>query len=209
MDVKEAFEYFGLLELQFWKNLDKGTLDTITFKGELKPEEMLLYGEFGFMLVGLKPAVLVEFCDEKVNVLYLETVIDPVLFALKEKTFDYHIIKDIKTPESNLHGCLVIYNRTLDNHVLSTITSNTVKEVSEDTMATILDYPGSLPKSDKEIPTMLSVMYFHERPNNKGLVLLTSFVIQVDEKEKTLNHFKNYQQICKSKLNIDLKLLMQ
>lgn len=209
MDVKQAFEYFILLERQFWKNLDKSSLDVITFKGELKPEEMLLYGEFGFMLVGLKPAVLIEFCDEKVNILYLETVIHPVLFALKEKAFDYHIIKEIKTPESNLHGCLFVYNKTLDNHDLSSIISNTVKEVSEDTMATILDYPGSLPKSEKDISTMLSVMFFHDRPNNKGLVLLTSFVIQVNEKEKTLDHFKNYQKICKNKLNIDLKLLMQ
>lgn len=209
MDVKQAFEYFDLLERQFWKNIDKSALDAITFKGELKPEDMLLYGEFGFMLVGLKPAVLVEFCDEKVNILYLETVIQPVLFALKEKTFDFCVIREVKTPESNLHGCLLVYNDTLCNHDLSSIVSNSVRTVSEDTMAVILNYPGSLPKSEKDISTMLSVMYFHERPTDKGLVLLTSFVIQVSEKEKTLDHFKRYQQFCKNRLNIKLKLLLQ
>ncbi|KAL7321217.1 hypothetical protein PS15m_001010 [Mucor circinelloides] len=215
MEVKQAFEYFALLEQQFWKNLDQKTIQHVTFAGDLKPEDMLLYGEFGFALLGLKPAVLVEFCDEAINKLYLETVIKPVLHAIKEKTLDYHIIQHAVTPESALNGCIFIY-QTKQSALpeLAFIMSNTATavndtEVSEESMATILDYPGHLPNTEKEISTMLSVIYFHDRPNQKGLIALTSFAIQNVEKEKTLAHFKRYQEVCKEKLNVDLKLLIQ
>lgn len=215
MEVKQAFEYFALLEQQFWKNLDQKTIQHVTFAGDLKPEDMLLYGEFGFALLGLKPAVLVEFCDEAINKLYLETVIQPVLHAIKEKTLNYHIIQHAVTPESALNGCIFIY-QTKQSALpeLAFIMSNTATavndtEVSEESMATILDYPGHLPNTEKEISTMLSVIYFHDRPNQKGLIALTSFAIQNVEKEKTLAHFKRYQAVCKEKLNVDLKLLIQ
>jgi hypothetical protein len=217
MEVKQAFEYFNLLEQQFWKNLDKSPVDFITFQGDLKPEDMLIYGELGFALLGLKPCVLVEFRDAKVNKVYLETVIQPVLFALKKKTLDYHIIKNIKTPESNLDGCILVYStdKIRTHHIQSELSSiltekiSEKKPISEDIMALLLDYPGHLPSCEKEIPTMQSVIYFHDRPNNKGLIALTSFAIQNSEKEKTLEHFKKYATTCKDMLDIDLKLFMQ
>lgn len=217
MEVKQAFEYFSLLEQQFWKNLDKSTIDHITFQGELKPEDMLLYGEFGFALVGLKPCVLVEFRDEKTNSLYLETVIEPVLYALKEKALTYQTLKNIKTPESNLDGCILIYSNVtattqhLENELSNILLGNKNgdKSISEDTMALLLDYPGHLPISEKEIPTMQSVIYFHNRPNNKELLALTSFAIQNNEKERALEHFQRYSTTCKIRLDIELKLLMQ
>ncbi|KAL9557710.1 hypothetical protein MBANPS3_001257 [Mucor bainieri] len=162
MEVKQAFEYFALLEQQFWKNLDQKTIQHVTFAGDLKPEDMLLYGEFGFALLGLKPAVLVEFCDEAINALYLETVVEPVLYAMKEKTLGYHIIRHAVTPESGLNGCIFIYQtkqRTLPELAFimsNTATATTDTEMSEESMATILDYPGHLPSTEKEIATMLS-----------------------------------------------------
>ncbi|KAI8088161.1 hypothetical protein BDF21DRAFT_334452 [Thamnidium elegans] len=172
---------------------------------------MLLYGEFGFALIGLKPSVLVEFRHEKVNILYLKTVIQPVLFALKEKTLDYHVIKDIKTPESDLNGCILIYSISMVTRLtaLSNLLLGSPGFIPEDTMATLLDYPGHLPNSEKERPTMKSVIYFHNQGNNQELTVLTSFAIQNCEKDKTLEHFKQYFRACKDKLDIDLKLLMQ
>jgi hypothetical protein len=211
MEVKQAFEYFGLLEQQFWKNLDKKSIEHVTFAGELKPEDMLLYGEFGFALLGLKPAVLVEFCDETINKLYLETVIEPVLFALKSKTLNYHIIRHVKTPESDLNGCIFIYQteQSTLQELASILSNDRASQVTEENMAIILDYPGHLPNTEKEISSMLSVIYFHDRPNNKGLIALTSFAIQNIEREKALAHFKHYHSVCKDRLNIDLKLLIQ
>lgn len=206
MEKKQAFEYFGLLEQQFWKKIDEKLLKDITFQGELKPEDMLIYGEFGFALLGLKPCVLVEFRDARVNKFYLETVIQPVLFALKEKTLDYLVIKNTKTPESDLDGCVFIYSKTASD--LSNMLTDKEQMISEDTMALLLDYPGHLPSSEEEIPTMKSVIYFHNRPN-KQLVALTSFAIQITEKEKTLEHFREYYSACKEILNIELKLLIQ
>lgn len=128
---------------------------------------------------------------------------------------NYHIIQHAVTSESALNGCIFIY-QTKQSALpeLAFIMSNTVTavndtEVSEESMATILDYPGHLPNTEKEISTMLSVIYFHDRPNQKGLIALTSFAIQNVEKEKTLAHFKRYQAVCKEKLNVDLKLLIQ
>ncbi|KAI9252206.1 hypothetical protein EDC94DRAFT_621151 [Helicostylum pulchrum] len=210
MEVKQAFEYFNLLENQFWSALDESTIKHITYEGDLKPQDMLLYGEFGFALIGLKPSVLVEFRDPAINLLYLETVIQPVLFALKEKTLNYHTIKDIKTPESDLNGCILIYSIAMATNLpeLSIVLQATRKFISEDTMAVILDYPGHLPRSEREIPTMKSVIYFSNKPNVE-LIALTSFAVQDSEKEATLSHFKRYFTTCKEKLGIDLKLLIQ
>ncbi|KAI8049422.1 uncharacterized protein B0P05DRAFT_563637 [Gilbertella persicaria] len=214
MEVKETFEYFALLEQQFWRKLDRNTLDEVTFRGELKPEDMLLYGEFGFTLLGLKPALLIEFCDEKVNLLYLQTVVEPVLFAAKTKTLHYHIIQHVMTPESNLHGNIFVYHTAVTrlkelSFIMNVSSQDKDCEVSDKDMATILDYPGRLPSHEQEIPTLHTVIYFHDRPNHKGMIALTSFAIQVDEKENTLVHFNRYKSICKEKLQIDLKILIQ
>lgn len=208
MEVKQGFEYFKLLEEQFWKKLDERTIQHITFHGQLKAEDMLLYGEFGFALIGLKPSVLVEFRDEKVNRLYLETVIDPALVALKEKTLKYQVIKDIQTPESDLNGSVLIYSTTCSIDPLKRVLKGDEKFMEEETMALVLGYPGNLPKSQEEIGTMKSVIYFHRLPHEE-LVALTSFAIQESEKEKTLDHFKDHFKACKEILGIDLKLLMQ
>ncbi|KAI8641713.1 hypothetical protein BD408DRAFT_345591 [Parasitella parasitica] len=172
---------------------------------------MLLYGEFGFTLLGLKPAMLVEFCTSAINKLYLEAVIEPVFFALKTNTLRYHIIQHVKTPESDLNGCIFVY-QTKQNMVpeLALILSTSMgAKVTEESMAAILDYPGRLPSTEKEIPSMLSVIYFHDRPNKKGLIALTSFAIQSSERERTLAHFKRYHDVCQDRLNIEMKLLIQ
>lgn len=208
MEVKQAFEYFNLLEQQFWDKLNVNIVDYITFHGELKAQDMLIYGEFGFALLGLKPCVLVEFRDTRINLLYLETVIQPVLFALKEKTLTYHVIKNIKTPESNLDGCILIYAKAEESKIPFMLLNTEHQIISEDTMATLLNYPGHLPNSENEIPTMKTVIYFHNRPN-KELLALTSFAIQDSEKQETLHHFKSYFTACKDKLDIDLKLLIE
>ena len=204
MEVKQAFEYFGLLEQQFWRNLDRDTIDEITYHGELKPEDMLLYGEFGFVLLGLKPCMLVEFRTP----LYFETVIQPVLFALKQKTLDYHVIQDKTTPESNLDGCMLIYAIDKPIQDMDLLLNTTRQSIPENTMANILDYPGHLPSNEKQVETMKSVIYFHERPN-KGPLALTSFAIQHTQEQDTRDHFKRYFDTCKDKLDIHLKLWIQ
>ncbi|KAI7904458.1 uncharacterized protein BX663DRAFT_505105 [Cokeromyces recurvatus] len=214
METKEAFEYFYLLEKEFWKDLekDKDRIEYITYGGELRPEDMLLYGEFGFVLLGLKPALLIEFRDLKVNRLYLERVVQPVLSSLKR--LKYHIIQHVETPETNLHGCIFIYNDRNEEEkvllLLQSILNNKISplKITEETMATILDYPGHLPRSEKELSTMKTVIYFHDTPNH-GLIALTSFAMQASEQENVLTHFKHYQEICKNRLGIHMKLFLQ
>ncbi|KAG1451752.1 hypothetical protein G6F56_007999 [Rhizopus delemar] len=205
MDIQYAFNYFYLLEKQFWSKLDKSEIEYITFQGELTPEDMLLYGEFGFTLLKLKPCVLVEFRDEKVTRLYHEQVIHPVLEALSDKTLGYFVISEqVKTPESDLQGSALIYHQEY-KQVLDLFDHPTV--ISEEKMAEILDYPGHLPRSEREIPTMKTVIYFHDR--KKTQIALTTFAIQAHEEKNTLSHFDKYKCACKEILNVDLKLLIQ
>ncbi|KAG1145206.1 hypothetical protein G6F37_005594 [Rhizopus arrhizus] len=205
MDIRQAFNYFYLLEKQFWSSLDKSTIEHVTFQGELSPEDMLLYGEFGFTLLKLKPCVLIEFRDKKVTQLYCEQVIVPVLHALADKTIGYFMISEqVNTPESALEGSILVYQYD-HKEILSLFDHSTT--VPEETMADILDYPGHLPRSEKEIPTMKTVIYFHDR--NTTRIALTTFAIQDNEKDITSSHFERYRYACKEQLDIDLKLLIQ
>lgn len=210
MEDKQAFEYFALLEQQFWKRLDQKLIDRITLRGQLKSEDMLLYGEFGFTILGLKPAMLIDFQSEQVNRIYLETVLDPALVALKSKRLGYHIIENITTPESNLHGCVLVYDTQNRAAMLDEILSNDkeTKELTEEIIAEILDYPGHLPRSEQEIPTMSTVIYFHDKSSD-DLTALTTFAIQESEKANTIEHFKKYHKQCKEQLDIDMKILIE
>lgn len=208
MEDKQAFEYFKLLEQQFWKKLDQKTIDSITMRGQLQPEDMLLYGEFGFTVLGLKPAMLIDFQSERVNQIYLETVVDPALVALKSKLLNHHVIRNIITPESDLEGCVLVYNSTVENQAIQDIINNKEKkELSEEIMATVLDYPGHLPNSEHEIQTMLTVIYFEDKSGD--LTALTTFAIQENEKANTIEHFKKYYKECKEKLNMNMKVLIE
>ncbi|KAI8350143.1 hypothetical protein BD560DRAFT_409941 [Blakeslea trispora] len=211
MEVKQTFEYFMLLEQQFWRNLTQEAIQKITLHGQLKPEDMLLYGEFGFTLIGLKHAMLVEFCDESINLLYLKTVIEPVLFASRSKNISCHLIQHTVTPESNLHGCILVYNHDDLLPEISVLInrSSEDQELDEDTMAAILDYPGHLPRNEEEIPTLLSVIYLHQKGGNKGLAAVTSFAIQQKEEPNMRAHFDRYRTMSEQLLGIDLKLLVQ
>ncbi|KAI8880377.1 hypothetical protein K501DRAFT_255089 [Backusella circina FSU 941] len=167
---------------------------------------MLLYGEFGFVLLGLKPCMLIEFRDEKTNQLYYTTVIEPVLHAMNLHNLKLRLLQNIRSPEADLHGCLLLYNQANSALVENMFQSSGI--VSESDMARLLDYPGHLPSSPEEIQTMKLVLYFHLRPN-KSLLAVTSFAIQESEKQATQSHFERYKRVCQDRLGIELKLLVQ
>ncbi|KAI9281653.1 hypothetical protein BY458DRAFT_499290 [Sporodiniella umbellata] len=205
MDVKRAFEHYYLLEKQFWSGLSASEIKHVTFEGDLRPEDMLLYGEFGFALLALKPCVLVEFRDEKVTRRYSEQVIQPVLATLAEPILAYFTItQQVTTPESDLTGSGLIYHR---DHAQLIKSFDHPTRLTEATMAHILDYPGHLPRSQQELATMHTVLYLHHRP--PYTIALTTFAIQTHEKEHTSHHFQKYRHACQEKLNITLKLLIQ
>lgn len=208
MNAKEAFRYFKLLEQQYWKSLSQQTLQYLTYDGELRPEDMLLYGEFGFALLNLKPNVLIDFRDAKENANFFASVVSPVLDVCVEKTLGYHTILNHKSYEKSLDGCILIYsiNKPIKQVDLLLVDGNN-QFIEEGTLATILNYPGRLPSNDKEISTMKSVIYFHDSP--KGLIALTSFAIQNSEEKYTIDHFKSYSTACNEKFDVKLKLLIQ
>jgi hypothetical protein len=205
MNVQQAFNYFYLLEKQFWSKLDKDMIKYVTFDGELSPEDMLLYGEFGFTLLELKPCTLVEFRDAQVTRLYCEQVVIPALHSLEKKTLDCFIISNqVKTPESDLQGALLIYRKDHQG-IITTFDHDTT--VPEERMAEILDYPGHLPSSEQEVPTMKTVIYLHDRKTTQ--VALTTFAIQTHQTDAMISHFQRYKHACKERLDIDLSLIIQ
>ncbi|ORE04793.1 hypothetical protein BCV72DRAFT_251006 [Rhizopus microsporus var. microsporus] len=166
---------------------------------------MLLYGEFGFTLLELKPCTLVEFRDIQVTRLYCEQVIVPALHSLEKKTLDYFIISNqVKTPESDLQGALLIYHKDHQG-IIATFDHDTT--VPEERMAEILDYPGHLPSSEQEVPTMKTVIYLHDRKTTQ--VALTTFAIQTHQTDAMISHFQRYKHACKERLDIDLSLIVQ
>lgn len=206
MNVKEAVEHFKLLEQQYWKSLSQETIDYLTDNGELQPEDMLLYGEFAFALLNLKFNVIIDFRDPKENDNFFASVVKPVLDACTEKTLRYHTIKQHLSHEKSFKGSILLYNIKKPVKEVELLLSGETPFVEESTLATILDYPGTLPATEKECETISTVVYYHDSP--EGLVALTTFIIQESEKKYTMAHFMHYASICKEKLDMHLKLFM-
>ncbi|KAF9978543.1 hypothetical protein BGZ73_001962 [Actinomortierella ambigua] len=74
--------------------------------------------------------------------------------------------------------------------------------ISEETLASLLDYPGRLPQSYLEFPTMLEVSYW----DDDGPTLLTAFAAQKDQLELVRLHFAFYRNAMLQHLDIRLKL---
>lgn len=97
----------------------------------------------------------------------------------------------------------MIYHK---NHqdIIATFDHDTT--VSEERLAEILDYPGHLPSSEQEIPTMKTVIYLHDRQTTR--VALTTFAIQTHQTDAMISHFQRYKHTCKERLDIDLSLVV-
>lgn len=206
MNVKEAVEHFKLLEQQYWKNLSRETVDYLTDNGVLQPEDMLLYGEFAFALLNLKHNVIIDFRDPKENENFFASVVLPVLDACAEKTLKYHTVKHHLSHEKSFKGSILLYNVNKPVKAVELLLSDETQFIKENTLATILDYPGTLPATEKDFETMKTVVYYHDSP--EGLVALTTFIIQESEKKYTMAHFMHYATTCKENLDMQLKLLI-
>ncbi|KAF9166388.1 hypothetical protein DFQ26_008072 [Actinomortierella ambigua] len=87
------------------------------------------------------------------------------------------ITTDLQSPEMSLKGSIV-------------------------TLAAMLDYPGRLPQSMREFPTMIEVSYW----DDAGPTLLTAFAAQKDQLELIRLHFAFYRNAMLKQLDIRLKL---
>jgi hypothetical protein len=206
MSIKEVVEHFRLLELEFWKYMGEEDLEYATYEGDLKPEEMLFYGEFAFALLGLKPNLLIDFRDKNMSEKFYDSVVGPTIKKFKIKNFKFHVIWELRSQDRRLTGCIVMYDKKkpIPEIDILLVDDGEGKRVPERTLGKILSYPGSFAQSDEEFRQFKSVVYYHQRPN--CLVTITSFCILEPETEATLEHFRLHSTACKEQLDMDLKI---
>ncbi|KAF9358219.1 hypothetical protein BGX26_002223 [Mortierella sp. AD094] len=161
------------------------------------------------------------------------------------------ITKDIRSPEMPLQGCVLVWSdRTVQLHPQSvrirrgisllcssegqkdplatgTMGNETAAKdintrlISEQDLAIMLDLPGRLPESEKEMHQMIEVSYWHQGDigigggqNDRATAeasptLLTAFAAQPDQVPNIQIHFKRYRDTIREIFGIQLKLHIQ
>jgi hypothetical protein len=154
------YQRFVDLERQFFTTLSPTQVKNLTCNGSLQIEDSYLYGEFAFLISGLKPCLLVCFQDPSLNILFKHTVLDNVL--QNQNRFQICVVdRNIVSDEMDLEGCIIVVDE--DNATAPTATKLIQDEhcstIAEQVLAQLLDYPGSLPNDAAELESMVEVAY--------------------------------------------------
>ncbi|CAO3616703.1 unnamed protein product [Cunninghamella blakesleeana] len=174
-----------------------------------------LYGEIGFCLAGLKPSVLFDFPVE-LNDQYIHSVVQPWMKQYSHLLDKWQLFPcQLISPEIQSPTPVYFFIRLNDERLINTklieLMNNSNNDYdsnnnnsssyqllhisTEDVLATILDYPGRLPKSYKDLETMREVVYYNDDDDdddNKKHVL-TTFACQLDEQSNVYQHFIHYK----------------
>ncbi|GAB5592605.1 hypothetical protein Unana1_07505 [Umbelopsis nana] len=200
------YEHFKSLELSFFSNLSSAQIKSLTCNGSLQVQDSRLYGEFAFLMSGLKPCLLVCFPDPELNALFTSAVLEKVL--QRQSRFQILTVRrSLVSDEMDLRGCVVILDQ---ENALASMASNMIEDqkcsrVSESTLALLLDYPGSLPSCAEELDTMLEVAYLDTARSRDNPTVVTTFAAQQKENKNVNRHFERYRDRVKE-LGIDLRM---
>ncbi|KAI8579137.1 hypothetical protein K450DRAFT_244063 [Umbelopsis ramanniana AG] len=200
------YQRFADLEQHFFANLSVTQMKNLTCNGSLQIRDSYLYGEFAFLISGLKPCLLVCFPDTSMNTIFQNTVLDNVL--QNQSRFQVYMMdRNVVSDEMDLNGCLFVVDQenTLAPVVMALLEDKECCSVSEQTLAQILDYPGSLPSNAGELETMVEVAYCDVAKSSDSPTIVTTFAAQHGEVEKVKQHFEKCKQSV-SNFGIDLKL---
>ncbi|KAG2175078.1 hypothetical protein INT44_007556 [Umbelopsis vinacea] len=200
------YQRFADLEQHFFANLSPTQMKNLTCNGSLQIKDSYLYGEFAFLISGLKPCLLVCFPDASMNTVFKNTVLDNVL--QNQSRFRVYIMdRNVVSDEMDLNGCVFVVDQenSLAPTIMTLVQDKECSSVSEQTLAQILDYPGSLPSNAGELETMVEVAYCDVTKSSESLTIVTTFAAQDREVEKVKQHFEKCKQ-CVSDLGLDLKL---
>lgn len=212
-DRKALVRQYQQLEHEFfYKQLSSQQLFALTSDGTVV-EDSFCYGEFAFLIVGLKPCVLVQFPSARENIIpaYKRFVVDPLLermnaFQIRAVIIDTPV-KGIELGE--LRGSLLIYNsgHELACQVQSLLLLPSSTFVSEDQLALLFDYPGSLPENEEQLSSMLEVAYLD---GSRGdMRVITTFAALEPQLEHVKKHFSIYRNVCSRQLDMDLRLVIR
>ncbi|KAF9206655.1 hypothetical protein BGZ49_002064 [Haplosporangium sp. Z 27] len=148
----------------------------------------LHYGELAFLLVGLKPCVLIQLPTSGLTLDLYRQVLESQWMqraSFKEQHQSQAlglncqlIVKNVRSPEMPLQGCILVWSdKTVQSHQQSERirrgisllcspedqqNSNNQKTISEQDLAVMLDIPGRLPESEMEMQKMIEVSYWHQ-----------------------------------------------
>lgn len=212
-DRKALLRQYQQLEHDFfYKRLSLEQLYALTSNGTVI-EDSFCYGEFGFLLVGLKPCVLIQFPSARENIIpaYKRFVLDPLVERLD--AFQVHVAiidTPVKSAElGELRGSLLIYNSSheLGSQVQSSLLSASSTFVSEEQLASLFDYPGNLPKSEEQLLSMLEIAYLDNSRNDMRVI--TTFAALEPQLELVKKHFAIYKDVCSRQLDMDLRLVIR
>ncbi|KAF7732865.1 Mitochondrial inner membrane protein oxa1l [Apophysomyces ossiformis] len=178
MSTKRVVERFRQLEVEFFRQ-HAATLNSFG----ITADDSYLYGEFAFLLLGLKPSVLIHF-PPPVIVLYEQGVIEPVLKALPN--ISRRRIENMRSEEMDLTGCILLYHLH-DSHRVSNLLDEKSR-VTESQLAEILDYPGSLPNSLEDVAAMKEVAYI----DADRQTLLTTYAALDNQLHNVKDHFERH-----------------
>ncbi|KAJ3037007.1 hypothetical protein HDV00_002139 [Rhizophlyctis rosea] len=218
-DLSALFATLKQAEDYWFANLSPSDVNTLTRNGSILADSHY-YGEIAFCILGLKPAVLIHFLQS--NALtdrYVADVIQKSRAALSGTPYALEVQR-VDTPLRSVHtetflGSYILYSQTaapsIQQVIQSTFFTNpSPTPIPESALATILDYPGSLPTSDTDALQngFCEVVYFDiTKPFEK--VLITTYGARPWERQKVLAHFQRYKQAVESlSMNLDMDIVV-
>lgn len=210
---------FRDLERQWWATRPVDELQTFVIQSGLQPESMAIFGEVLFLLLGLKPCVLLSNLPPMWRHSFATNVVLASGLLRLESSLTtsssialYVVGTRLETPAKyELTGDLVLGNVTHGEFALvePTLRLGAVNEdtrlartdvavlevVQENVLARVLDYPVALSECT-EVALMLEVGYFLEE--QQGRVLLTSYyaMATAPHMQRIQLHFQRYRACC-------------
>jgi len=186
---------------------------------ELNLTSSYLFGEITFLILGLKDIVLISHFTPGVFNQFLNTVLldKEVISLLKQISPNFELghkhLPSLRTPNDDLPNSFILYNGNQESisspkvqqfiELCLSLKSN--QALSEMILATMLNYPVSLPNDPKAAPLekFYEIGYFMR---DKEKVLLTSYGAFESQLEKCKKHFEHYQVICKDVFEMEMKI---
>ncbi|KAI7862226.1 hypothetical protein BDF14DRAFT_1736719 [Spinellus fusiger] len=202
--LKTVLQHYRQAEEHFFKHLSPTDYELITDHGQQNLNDSRLYGEIAFMLLELKPCVLIQFpCPERMNTLYQHHVLC-TLAPLRDRVM-VRLLPVVKTEEMLLTHGLVVYQPMSPHASFVEHLWRCGDSVKDTLLGTLLDYPGTLPSTHEEIRTMLEVVYYDTGHD----CVLTTYAALLTEKDKVKDHFEHYARVCKESLGMSLELILR
>ncbi|KAK3838508.1 MAG: hypothetical protein JOS17DRAFT_730342 [Linnemannia elongata] len=185
--AQDLYRAFRIAE-SAWIHSQEGLTSTSTQLEDCS----LHYGEFAFLLAGLKPCLLLQLPTPAMTTAFFHNVLVPQVMrhpayktlstgtsqtTLEGQGLECRLItRDVRSPEMSLQGYVLLWSSTtVESHpqaasiqrsidLLCPTTTGETKPVmiSEQDLAAILDIPGRLPANEAEIRAMVEVSYWHQ-----------------------------------------------